>query len=344
MGRRRIEFPDELLEEIVIRLPIQSIIAARSVCSRWRNKLCAKYFQAKKDSREPQQRWIIMDFFLLSEGFLGVFDTIDKKWLKIPLSLPPNTRFSLLCGSCGYLCFMDRQAITTHHIHLCNPVTQQWLQLPLPRSIKTSRLHIRMYGIRGSNHFKLLMIDGTDLPSRLASSLYDSQTGDWKPRSQEWITNFTSLWDNLAMCKDGIYDMDKEEWRLRGQISDFQPTTLRLRRDGSVFRTKLVGTRIRVYQLDMESTREELVTESPERMRVEMPPGCSGMIPWSYFDGLDNLWVVCPVLPAIYRYEPCSGQWSSFDNKWSGAADFGYAICCELSFHEFPDCTTPLQE
>ncbi|EFJ25163.1 hypothetical protein SELMODRAFT_413911 [Selaginella moellendorffii] len=322
-GRSQCDIPDELLDEVFIRLPLQWIVTARSVCRRWRRKLCCKSFLAKHDLHGPQQRWIIVDYFLNSKGFLGAFNTVGRKWLAIPVLLPPRTRnLSLLCGSQGFLCFLDRQKLHARHVHLYNPVTKQWLKVPLPRSISPLHLHLRIYGTRGSNHFKLLMLDQTcDLVP--VASLYDSRTRKWRPLNQALAASFFSLWDNLVLSSNGIYDLEKEEWRLSVQIPRFRTSSLLLRRDGGIFKARVLVAKIKLFQLSVESMRDELVAESTPK-------------PWCFFNELDNVWIVSRWMPAIIMYEASSEQWRKFDYKWSGFEDRGIAECCNLSFHQFP--------
>ncbi|KAJ4973869.1 hypothetical protein NE237_007043 [Protea cynaroides] len=107
--------PDDLLERILIYLPITSIFRAGCVCKRWNEIVNSRRLNVL--SHKP---WYFM--FSSSDEPIGYgYDPILQKWysLELPCIEAPNW---FIASSCGLVCFMDNDSRS--QLLVCNPITK----------------------------------------------------------------------------------------------------------------------------------------------------------------------------------------------------------------------------
>lgn len=54
------KFPEELLEKVLVYLPLHSLVRARSVCRKWNAYVFSKTFTKLRAEISPQKPWIVM--------------------------------------------------------------------------------------------------------------------------------------------------------------------------------------------------------------------------------------------------------------------------------------------
>ncbi|CAI9102309.1 OLC1v1000556C1 [Oldenlandia corymbosa var. corymbosa] len=130
--------PEEALTEILVKLPIRSVLRCISVCKTWKALIRNPYFadyhlknhQDNKDDmvlirqlKYENLRCISQDLFLTRD------DHHKKLHLLFPrLELPNPDQVVYARGSCnGILCFSD---IHCRFVYLCNPITRECFTLP----------------------------------------------------------------------------------------------------------------------------------------------------------------------------------------------------------------------
>jgi hypothetical protein len=158
-------FPEDLLEHVLARLPIATIICLRSVCQQWNNLITSQSFSQQCVQVSQANPW----FYINSENNykdIAMYDPFLKRCYY------PN-KFGIpafpVSSAGGLVCFFgsfDRR------LYVCNPLTQCLKELPA-RSIKR-RCHsgMTMNGIGG---YKVLCLD---YYSR-EYEIYDSVTKYW---------------------------------------------------------------------------------------------------------------------------------------------------------------------
>ncbi|XP_047339504.1 F-box protein CPR1-like [Impatiens glandulifera] len=142
--------PDEILADILCRLPVKCLLRLRCVSKSWLSLISSSHFVKLHLSQSVQTKnnlrifmWkdniYRVDFDLLKEGFLPPV-AVDYLPLSCPvMSLIMEMRFAdydydggiLLCGSCdGLLCLSN--AISINTVLLWNPSTRKSIKLPYP--------------------------------------------------------------------------------------------------------------------------------------------------------------------------------------------------------------------
>lgn len=167
------DFPEDLFEAVIARLPIAAFFRFRSVCRQWNSLLASQSF-SKQCAEVPQENpW----FYTITHENVNsgaMYDPSLKKWHHPSISPLPTKLIVLPVASAGGLvCFLD---IGHRNFYVCNPLTQSFKELPA-RSVKVwSRVAVGMTGNRNSigSGYKILWVgcDGE-------YEVYDSVKNSW---------------------------------------------------------------------------------------------------------------------------------------------------------------------
>lgn len=163
------DFPEDLFEAVIARLPIATFFRFRSVCRRWNSLLASESF-SQHCAQVPQANpW----FYTITHEHANsgaMYDPSVKKWYHLTISTLPTKLIVLPMASAGGLvCFLD---IGHRNFYVCNPLTQSFKELPA-RSVKVwSRIGVGMT-VNG-NSYKILWVtcDGE-------YEIYDSVGKSW---------------------------------------------------------------------------------------------------------------------------------------------------------------------
>ncbi|THG05128.1 hypothetical protein TEA_012934 [Camellia sinensis var. sinensis] len=135
------EFPEDLYEAVIARLPIATFFRFRSVCKKW-NSLPTSHSFSQQCARVPQaQPW----FYTITHENANtgaMYDPSSKKWHHPTNPALPTKLIVLPVASIGGLvCFLD---IGHRSFFVSNPLTQSFKELPA-RSVKVwSRVAVGM--------------------------------------------------------------------------------------------------------------------------------------------------------------------------------------------------------
>ncbi|KAL7198757.1 hypothetical protein ACSBR2_021123 [Camellia fascicularis] len=135
------EFPKDLYEAVIARLPIATFFCFRSVCKKW-NSLPTSHSFSQQCARVVQaQPW----FYTITHENVNtgaMYDPSSKKWHHHTNPALPAKLIVLPVASIGGLvCFLD---IGHRSFFVCNPLTQSFKELPA-RSVKVwSRVAVGM--------------------------------------------------------------------------------------------------------------------------------------------------------------------------------------------------------
>ncbi|XP_043707121.1 F-box only protein 6-like [Telopea speciosissima] len=137
------EFPEDLFEAMIARLPIATFFRFRSVCRKW-NSLLASHSFSQHCTEVPQRHpWfytITHEHEYANSG--AVYDPSSNKWYHplIPLLRTKIIIFPVASVG-GLVCFID---IGHRNFYVCNPLTRSFKELPA-RSVRVwSRVAVGM--------------------------------------------------------------------------------------------------------------------------------------------------------------------------------------------------------
>ncbi|KAL3526651.1 hypothetical protein ACH5RR_011307 [Cinchona calisaya] len=137
MGRDSARLPEDVLEEVLVRLPVKSLLQFRCVCKAWCALIKSPLFIHMHLSR-PRNKHVMLNRFIKDESksVISYHSHDDKESLravKVPylLETPPfdlrqQFQHAQLLGPCnGIICLTD-----FCDIYLCNPATHESKKLP----------------------------------------------------------------------------------------------------------------------------------------------------------------------------------------------------------------------
>lgn len=217
------EFPEDLLEAVIARLPVATFFRFRSVCRKWNGLLTSPSFVEQCAQVSPSQPW----FYTITHENVNtgaIYDPSAKKWRHptIP-TLPPKVILLPVASSGGLVCFLD---LGHRYFYICNPLTQVWKELP-PRSVKVwSRVAVGMihYGNSTTQGYRILWF-GRDGEYEIYDSLKNSwarpgnsPSGIKLPLSLNFRSNTVSIDSTIYFMRsdpEGIvsYDMVSGVWK-----------------------------------------------------------------------------------------------------------------------------------
>ncbi|KAL1823869.1 hypothetical protein ACET3Z_010647 [Daucus carota] len=183
------KMPEDMMVEILSRLPVKTLVTLRSVCELWKSYISHPHFanlQIARNMTNPE----FYDFFIAhcyDEGRRWPYKpsqhklyVINKKNIHKPMALDlplpscsePN-RFSVV-GSCnGLLClayFGSRKKKRQHRIYLWNPVTRQHKDVCMRKQNLQHRVSLGFGFDDASRDYKIVSVltDRFDFVSRVS--------------------------------------------------------------------------------------------------------------------------------------------------------------------------------
>ncbi|XP_019155747.1 PREDICTED: F-box only protein 6-like [Ipomoea nil] len=171
------EFPEDLFEAVIARLPIATFFRFRSVCKKWNSMLTSQSFSEQCAEVPQQQPW----FYTITHENVNtgaMYDPDLRKWHHPTIPALPTKLIVLPVASAGGLvCFLD---IGHRSFYVCNPLTRSFKELPA-RSVKVwSRVAVGMTlnGKSACEGYRILWVgcDGE-------YEVYDSIDNSWSPGS-----------------------------------------------------------------------------------------------------------------------------------------------------------------
>ncbi|KAJ8773640.1 hypothetical protein K2173_005886 [Erythroxylum novogranatense] len=167
------EFPEDLFEAVIARLPIATIFRFRFVCRKWNSLLNSESFSQHCAEVVRTIPW----FYTITHENVNsgaMYNPSAKKWHYPTISsLPSKVIVVPVTSAGGLVCFLD---MGHRNFYVCNPLTQSFKELPA-KSVKVqSRIAVGMTlnGISTSEGYKILWVgcDGE-------YEVYDSLQNTW---------------------------------------------------------------------------------------------------------------------------------------------------------------------
>lgn len=135
------DFPEDLFESVIARLPIATFFRLRSVCRKWDTVLSCESFSKQCEQVPRSHPW----FYTITHENVNtgaMYDPSMKKWHHPTVPALPTKQIVLPVASAGGLvCFVD---IGHRSFYVCNPLTKSFRELPA-RSVNVwSRVAVGM--------------------------------------------------------------------------------------------------------------------------------------------------------------------------------------------------------
>ncbi|CAM8928193.1 unnamed protein product [Rhodiola kirilowii] len=213
-------FQDDLLEQILVYLPIASIIRSGLVCKKWREITSSKRFLWNASQTVQQKPWYIMcvDNFLTPTSLTWyAYDPILQKCRGGDF-LDMMKSHTSINSSDGLVCF-----VKDNKIHVCNPITKEhkWLHEP-PRTC--SFHHRRLINIwvnRRLQNYNVSVLDYEDahLNVEFSFQVYNSATMKWAASQPEILIGWTSN-SKSVICNGVLYFLSYSTGTGVGPIKD----------------------------------------------------------------------------------------------------------------------------
>ncbi|MCO5604418.1 hypothetical protein L7F22_058583 [Adiantum nelumboides] len=195
--------PPELLERIISKLPITSVLRFRAVCRRWNQLPFDKQFP----KLPPHQMGACPPF--LSRHF-GIF-YIDGsgKWRTIPFHFFPLKHVILEASGGGLLLFSKSSFASrlVEAFYVCNPITKQWHELKgfSIRSVCVSCIDVNPLTL----DFKVVIAGWDDLADRFSGGspfieVYNSRNQSWSKKHNIFDDDFSKL-RGVAFVRGTLY-------------------------------------------------------------------------------------------------------------------------------------------
>ncbi|KAG6578531.1 F-box/kelch-repeat protein, partial [Cucurbita argyrosperma subsp. sororia] len=192
--------PEDLLNEILARVPPFLIFRFRSVCKRWNSILQDSSFlkfHAQVSSHGP----CLLTFWKNSQTpQCSVFSLPLKTWYKIPFTFLPPWAFWLVGSSGGLVCFSGLDGLTFKTL-VCNPLTQKWRALPNMHHNQQRQLILVVD--RTHRSFKVVATSDIYGDKSLPTEVYDSRLNRWLLHQTMPAVNLCS--SKMAYCDSKLY-------------------------------------------------------------------------------------------------------------------------------------------
>ncbi|XP_044333960.1 exopolygalacturonase [Triticum aestivum] len=206
---------DDLIVEILSRLPARSVHRFKCVSPSWRALIAdpanrKKLPQTLAGFLYSTYHWADPRFqkFHLANVSVGAAPPVD-----LSLSfLPPDKylyvdQLDACNGLLLCLCYMapsspstDKRTPLESHFIVCNPATKRWVDLPPHAKVPNGHRGVARLGFDPavSSHFHVLQFEKTDQEDCVTGvNIYSSQTGAWKRRQSRLVEKIT-LYAGLA--------------------------------------------------------------------------------------------------------------------------------------------------
>ena len=189
--------PVEIVTQILLRLPIESIIISTSVCKTWKSIIQNPTFIPTHLHHSTTTNHLLL--FTISSGSKQIYAlrndddndfTEHSRFDFLVDSFTINPRFRVVATCNGLVCFSDDLLGYTNRFYLWNPCVRSYVKLPYPN---------------------FTFEDGDEFIHSIGFG-FDRKTNDYK------VVRMVSLWDDPNCGKDRptveVYTLSTGEWRM----------------------------------------------------------------------------------------------------------------------------------
>ncbi|XP_078438191.1 galactose oxidase/kelch repeat superfamily protein isoform X2 [Wolffia australiana] len=190
--------PDDLLTEVLARIPPFLLFRMRSVCKRWNSILNDRRF-LRFHSQVHSHGPCLLTFWRNSQTrHFSVFSFSLKSWYRMPSGFLPDWALFLVSSSGSLICLSGYEG-PTFRVIICNPLTQEWKLLPLMHY--NQQRQMIMVADRKDKSFMVIAV--SDVYEPLPTEVYDSKVDRW---SVNQIMPAVSIFSSkMAFCDSRLY-------------------------------------------------------------------------------------------------------------------------------------------
>ncbi|GAV73525.1 F-box domain-containing protein [Cephalotus follicularis] len=167
------EFPEDLFEAVIARLPIPAFFRLRSVCRKWDSLLNSQSFSQRCAEAPLSNPWFYTITHENVDNAGAMYDPSLKKWYHPTVTSLPTKIVLPVASAGGLVCFLDAGR---RNFFVGNPLTQSFRELPASSVGVLSRVAVGMTlnGKLTSSGYKILWVgcDG-------GYAIYDSVKNSW---------------------------------------------------------------------------------------------------------------------------------------------------------------------
>ncbi|KAF5737088.1 F-box protein [Tripterygium wilfordii] len=276
MGSRDGFFPDEVILQILARLPVKSLFRAKTVCKLWYRLSSDKYFTKlynESSCKNPMLLVDISDSFGSKSSLICVDDLRGVTEISLDFL---NDRVKVRASCNGLLCCSSIPDKGVYYV--CNPTTREFKLLPRSRERPVTRFY-------------------PDCEATLVGLACNLSSQGFKVVLAGYHRTFGHRPDGTFVCL--VYDSDSDKWSKFVSIRDDQFT--HMNRNQVVFVNGalhwLTGSCSCILALDLEcdawrkiTLPDELIFGSGNRIYLLECDGCLSIIQIS--DAWMNIWVL----------------------------------------------------
>ncbi|KAK4369692.1 hypothetical protein RND71_009167 [Anisodus tanguticus] len=201
---RAIHFKEEIIMEILSRLPVQSLLRFKCVSKFWEALISDPYFKMKHlncaKNRQDSKKLLINQIFP-EDGIVSIYCcplsslqlVQDVQKLDCPLN-PKSTRFAIHCCYDGVVVIGVRDNLNgyRHTLLLWNPSTRESIVLPAPEFPPNEGSHFGMGYDSTSGEYKILHMR-RDLRRSIPSEILALKGGSWRRIDKHFRGFFNAL-------------------------------------------------------------------------------------------------------------------------------------------------------
>ncbi|GLJ06519.1 hypothetical protein SUGI_0040910 [Cryptomeria japonica] len=168
--------PKDIVNIVLLFLPLASAMQFKSVCKEWREFLGSNCYYRRRSAVEQKKPWL----FLCTSGmFSCAFDFSLKRWHKI--LNPPLYRQSIVSASGNLVCLGNLVA-DCRALSICDPVSK--LVKNLAPMNKIQFIHKVSLNLHKDGAYKIMVVGENDRAVNnfrgLVTEVYDSKTQIWR--------------------------------------------------------------------------------------------------------------------------------------------------------------------
>ncbi|XP_058083567.1 F-box protein At5g49610 [Magnolia sinica] len=230
-------FPDDVILQILARLPVKSLFRFKSVCKFWCRLPGEKFFIQLYNEISSKNSMVLVEIRKCSLSGVSNFVCVDRSSCYSEFSLGfLNDRVKVRASCNGLLCCTSVPNRSIYYV--CNPMTRECRMLPRSRERPVSRYHpdneatlVGLAADQSARKFNVVLAGfyrpfGRRPLDCLICQVFDSETNAWKRFASSCHDEFTHMNRNQAVFACGsihwltyaclyvlVLDLGNEVWR-----------------------------------------------------------------------------------------------------------------------------------
>ncbi|KAJ8760053.1 hypothetical protein K2173_010909 [Erythroxylum novogranatense] len=211
----------DIMIEVLLRLPLISLLQSRCVCKWWKNLISDPVFISEYSRRNPHRR--VWGFFLQKFLMCEIYSKLEFITCKGETDSAPKPNLSFIEDDNGVriqhscngilICSSFRCHEEDRKYYICIPATKQYKPLPKPDCNSVYSINIAYDPQVSPDHKVICICDSQLSTSQGCIKIYDSASGSWKIAE-----NFPLASEDL-MFNRGVYWNGALHWVGKGNFS-----------------------------------------------------------------------------------------------------------------------------